>query len=64
MRNNKSDDKTKKHLKELIIGMVVVDVLTIFNLFFQIYLGEVSYLSFIMILICNIIVFMICKLKK
>ncbi len=58
---NKADKKT---LKSLVIGMVVLDVVALFNLILQLYLNDVFYQSYIVLLISNIVVFVTYKINK
>ena len=58
---NKAD---KKMLKSLVIGMVVLDVVALFNLILQLYLNDVFYQSYIVLLISNIVVFVTYKINK
>lgn len=58
---NKADKKT---LKSLVIGMVVLDVVALFNLILQLYLNGVFYQSYIVLLISNIVVFVTYKINK
>lgn len=58
---NKADKKT---LKSLVIGMVVLDVVALFNLILQLYLNDVFYQSYIILLISNIVVFVTYKINK
>lgn len=46
-----------KNLKKLVIAIIILDILSLFNLGLQIYLKDISYSSYIVLLICNIIVF-------
>lgn len=54
---NNDIEKRNKNLKALKIGMIVLDIFAIANLIFQIIIKDVSYMSFITIILCNIIVF-------
>ena len=58
---NKADKKT---LKSLVIGMVVLDVVALFNLILKLYLNDVFYQSYIVLLISNIVVFVTYKINK
>lgn len=58
---NKADKKT---LKSLVIGMVVLDFVALFNLILQLYLNDVFYQSYIVLLISNIVVFVTYKINK
>ena len=58
---NKADKNT---LKSLVIGMVVLDVVALFNLILQLYLNDVFYQSYIVLLISNIVVFVAYKINK
>lgn len=58
---NKADKNT---LKSLVIGMVVLDVVALFNLILQLYLNDVFYQSYIVLLISNIVVFVTYKINK
>ena len=58
---NKADKKT---LKSLVIGMVVLDVVALLNLILQLYLNDVFYQSYIVLLISNIVVFVTYKINK
>lgn len=58
---NKADKKT---LKSLVIGMLVLDVVALFNLILQLYLNDVFYQSYIVLLISNIVVFVTYKINK
>lgn len=60
MKNNAD----KKTLKSLVIGMVVLDVVALFNLILQLYLNDVFYQSYIVLLISNIVVFVTYKINK
>ena len=61
----KKDNKVKtNNLKQLIIGMIALDLLAILNLVLQIYLNDVSYFSFVLIIICNLVVFIMYRLNN
>ena len=60
----KSKDKVEdSNFKKFIIPMVILDIVGIANLAFEIYLKEILYISYIILVLCNIIVFGINILK-
>lgn len=60
----KDGASSKKNLKQLTIGMIVLDFVALLNLLIQIYLNDVSYSSYIVLLLCNLIVFVTYKRNK
>lgn len=56
--------KRKNNLKSLFIAMVILDVVAILNLILQIYLKDVSYPSYLVLILSNIIVFATYKKNK
>lgn len=60
----KDGASSKKSLRQLTIGMVVLDFVALINLLIQIYLNDVSYSSYIVLLICNLVVFVTYKRNK
>lgn len=63
-KESKEVDNSNKNLKQLVKGLIVMDILVVLNLFLQIYLRDISYISLITIIICNIIVFATYKMNK
>lgn len=57
MKKNIDIKKRNKNLRNLKIGMVILDIFTIINLIFQIIIKDVSYMPLITIALCNVIVF-------
>lgn len=49
--------KSKNRFKKFIIPMLILDLVGIINLILEIYLKDISYSSYIVLIICNIIVF-------
>lgn len=62
----KKDDKelTLKNLKKLTKVMIALDIFGVLILGFQIYIKDISYVSHIIVLICNIFVFVAYKIYK
>lgn len=62
----KKDDKelTLKNLKKLTKAMIALDIFGVLILGFQIYIKDISYVSHIIVLICNIFVFAAYKIYK
>lgn len=60
----KDGASSKKNLKQLTIGIIVLDFVALLNLLIQIYLNDVSYSSYIVLLLCNLIVFVTYKRNK
>lgn len=60
----KKIEKSKNNIKQLVKGLVLMDILVVLNLFLQIYLKDVSYVSLAVIIVCNIIVFTTYKMNK
>lgn len=54
----------KNNLKELAIGMIILDVIAVLNLILQIYLKDISYSSYVVLIICNVVVFTTYKFNK
>lgn len=54
----KDFEKRKKTLKTLKAIMIFLDVIALIILAFQIYLKDVAYYSYVILIICNIITFM------
>lgn len=52
-------ERRKRNFKMFRIVMAIIDVLALIILFFQIKLEEVSYYSYVLLIICNILVFFI-----
>ena len=52
------------NLKQLSIGMLVLDFIALINLVIQIYLKDISYSSYIVLLICNLVVYITYKKNK
>ncbi len=57
-KNNKND------LKNLVIVMIIFDVIALLNLVLQIYLKDVSYSSYVVLILSNIVVFTTYKYNK
>ncbi len=57
-------DVNKNNLKQLIVGVIILDCFSIFNLILQIYLNDISYFSYILLFICNLVVFITYKLNR
>lgn len=57
-------EQTLKNLKKLTKAMIALDIFGILILGFQIYIKDISYASHIIVLICNIFVFVTYKIYK
>lgn len=56
--------RKNKNLKQLVIAMIILDILALFNLGLQIYLKDITYSSYVVLVICNIVVFGTYKTNK
>jgi len=55
---------SKNNIKQLVKGLILMDILVVLNLFLHIYLRDVSFISLGVIIVCNIIVFITYKTNK
>jgi hypothetical protein len=62
--DNKELERRRKSLKTLKIMMMVLDVVALVILAFQIYLKDVAYYSYVILIICNVITFMAKPVQK
>ncbi len=62
----KKEDKNKERnvLKGSVIAIIIFDIIALFNLALQIYLKDITYSSYIVLLFSNIIVFVTYKISK
>lgn len=51
----------KNNLKKLLIGMLILDVIAVLNLGLQIYLKDISYSSYLVLILSNMAVFITYK---
>lgn len=56
--------KSKNSLKNLVVAMMILDVIVVLNLGLQVYLKEVSYPSYLVLILSNIVVFTTYKKNK
>lgn len=56
--------KSKNSLKNLVVAMMILDVIAVLNLGLQVYLKEVSYPSYLVLILSNIVVFTTYKKNK
>lgn len=54
----------KSNLKKYLIAMLIIDVIAVLNLGLQIYLKDISYPSYLVLILSNIIVFITYKRSK
>lgn len=65
MKKAKLRSKIKaNNLKQLITGVIILDCFSILNLILQIYLDDISYFSYVILFICNLVVFITYKFNK
>ena len=62
----KKEDKNKERnvLKGSVIAIIIFDIIALFNLALQIYLKDITYSSYIVLIFSNIIVFVTYKISK
>lgn len=56
--------KSKNSLKNLVVAMMILDVIAVLNLGLQVYLKDVSYPSYLVLILSNIVVFTTYKKNK
>ncbi len=56
--------KNKNSLKNLVVAMMILDVIAVLNLGLQVYLKDVSYPSYLVLILSNIVVFTTYKKNK
>ncbi len=56
--------KSKNNLKNLVVAMIILDVIAVLNLGLQVYLKDVSYPSYLVLILSNIVVFTTYKKNK
>lgn len=56
--------KSKNSLKNLVVAMIILDVIAVLNLGLQVYLKDVSYPSYLVLILSNIVVFTTYKKNK
>lgn len=56
--------KSKNSLKNLVVAMIILDVIALLNLGLQFYLKEISYPSYLVLILSNIVVFTTYKKNK
>lgn len=56
--------KSKNSLKSFVIAMIILDVTALLNLVLQVYLKDISYSSYLVLILSNIIVFTTYKKNK
>lgn len=59
MNMDKELERIKKNLKFYKAFLILIDIVALILLFFQIKLDDVSYYSYILLIICNLIIFLI-----
>lgn len=58
------EKNNKNNLKNLVIVMIIFDVIALLNLVLQIYLKDISYSSYVVLILSNIVVFTTYKYNK
>ena len=59
VEDNKELERIKKTLKTFKIAIILIDILALAILFIQIKMKDVAYYSYILLIICNLVVFLI-----
>ena len=57
MKNNKEKDNALSRMKVYKIIMIVIDVVALMFFVYQIFNKNINYVSYLVLLLCNIIVF-------
>lgn len=57
--DNKELERIKNTFKSFKIAIILIDILALVILFIQIKMKEVAYYSYILLIICNLVVFLI-----
>lgn len=59
VEDNKELERIKKTFKTFKIAIILIDILALAILFIQIKMKDVAYYSYILLIICNLVVFLI-----